>query len=56
MGSAHRTAIDAAGAMSTAVGALLEDAVVDVLANQDFPVEHGRCIRAYSVWGEYAER
>lgn len=48
---AYRAAIDAAGALSAAAGALLEDAEADALAYPDFPAEHGRRIRADNVQG-----
>lgn len=47
--SAYRAAIDAVGALSAAVGALLEDAEADALAYLDFPAEHRRRIRTNNV-------
>lgn len=49
VGSAYRAAIGAAGALSAAAGALLEDAETDALAYPGFPVERGRRIRADNV-------
>lgn len=47
--SAYRAAIGAAGALSAAAGALLEDAETDALAYLDFPAEYRRRIRANNV-------
>lgn len=49
MGSAYRAAIGAAGALSAAAGALLEDAETDALTYPSFPAERGRRIRADNV-------
>lgn len=49
VGSAYRAAIGAAGALSAAAGALLEDSETDALAYPGFPAERGRRIRADNV-------
>lgn len=47
--SAYRADIDAVGAMSARVGALLEQAEADALTYLDFPAEHRRRIRTNNV-------
>lgn len=49
MGRPRRRGVGAAGALSAAAGALLEDAETDALAYPGFPVERGRRIRADNV-------
>lgn len=49
MGRPRRRGVGAAGALSAAAGALLEDAETDALTYPGFPAERGRRIRADNV-------
>lgn len=53
---AHSAAIDAADVMSTAAGALLEDSVVDELANTASRLSMGAASASTSCGGESTER